>query len=367
MWCAETSPINLPQPTDNRSGQRDVSDPSINIRSQVTHIRSSAGADTAPRSPTPPGRLSSACWFPGTTRARRRAHRSAGANTPTPSCMRTSCAWRHLPIRRRGVLVSCSQTLPSLVPQPNLDTSAYRGPRQGPHAVGPARDGHGLSILPASGRYPHQCEGLAGRRAAAASTGPTRPMASNVTFSSTAGVLDAAFLTAADVQDRTAFPALLRTAKRIAPPSATCGRTTATPAEPSPPPQTRRVTVDVGSGPKPGRGFIVQPRRKIVERTNALDQPLPPHRPTPHNVPVTSPTRRAAFPTAVAVFGTVRNVKWAVVIALAALAVAGCGSSDSTVSKTPGPSVTTPAPAAAPAVIPSGPVAAPTARPTRAT
>ena len=79
-------------------------------------------------------------------------------------------------------------------------------------------------------------------------------------------------------------------------------------------------------------------------------------------MPVTSPTRRAAFPTAVAVFGTVRNVKWAVVMCVAALAVAGCGSSDSTASKTPGPSVTTPAPAAAPgpAVVPSGPVAAPT-------
>ncbi|MCH9708123.1 MAG: transposase, partial [Actinomycetia bacterium] len=28
------------------------------------------------------------------------------------------------------------------------------------------------------------------------------------------------------------------------------------------------VTVDVVSGPKPGRGFIVQPRRWVVERTN---------------------------------------------------------------------------------------------------
>ena len=100
----------------------------------------------------------------------------------------------------------------------------------------------------------------------------------------------------------------------------------------------------------------------MVEHTNALDQPLPPYRPTPHNVPVTSPTRRVACPTAVAVFGTVRNVKWAVVVFVAALAVAGCGSSDSTVSKTPGPSVSTPVPAAAPApaVIPSGPVQAPT-------
>ena len=81
-------------------------------------------------------------------------------------------------------------------------------------------------------------------------------------------------------------------------------------------------------------------------------------------MPATSPTRRTACPIVGTGFGTVRNVKWAVVIFVAALAVAGCGSSDSTVSKTPGPSVTTPTPAAAapaPAVIPSGPVAAPTA------
>jgi len=57
-------------------------------------------------------------------------------------------------------------------------------------------------------------------------------------------------------------------------------------------------------------------------------------------------------------------VKWAVVIGAVAICVAGCGSSDSTVSKTPGPAASTPPPAQAlpPApVIPSGPVAAPAA------
>lgn len=56
-------------------------------------------------------------------------------------------------------------------------------------------------------------------------------------------------------------------------------------------------------------------------------------------------------------------MKWAVVIGAAALAVAGCGASDSTVSKTPGPPVpAAPPSAAAPSpVIPSGPVAAPPA------
>lgn len=28
------------------------------------------------------------------------------------------------------------------------------------------------------------------------------------------------------------------------------------------------MTVEVASGPKPGHGFIVQPRRWVVERTN---------------------------------------------------------------------------------------------------
>jgi hypothetical protein len=81
-------------------------------------------------------------------------------------------------------------------------------------------------------------------------------------------------------------------------------------------------------------------------------------------VPSSWPTRRAACPITGTDFGTVRSVKWAVVFSVAALAVAGCGSSDSTVSKTPGPSATTAPPAAAgppPAVAPSGPVAIPTA------
>jgi LppP/LprE lipoprotein len=60
---------------------------------------------------------------------------------------------------------------------------------------------------------------------------------------------------------------------------------------------------------------------------------------------------------------TVRVVKWAVLIAAAVLAVAGCGSSDSTVSKTPEPTVSASSPAAAksgpPALPPPPPVVAP--------
>jgi LppP/LprE lipoprotein len=57
-------------------------------------------------------------------------------------------------------------------------------------------------------------------------------------------------------------------------------------------------------------------------------------------------------------------VKWAIVIGAAALTVAGCGSSDSTVSKTPGPTVSAPAsvtaqPSSAPLVPPPTTTAAP--------
>jgi hypothetical protein len=77
-------------------------------------------------------------------------------------------------------------------------------------------------------------------------------------------------------------------------------------------------------------------------------------------VPVSCPTRRAACPIALPGFGTVPNVKSAAVICVVTMgvasAVAGCGSSDSTASKTPGPLAppATTAPPAAP--IPAGPI-----------
>jgi transposase len=84
-----------------------------------------------------------------------------------------------------------------------------------------------------------------------------------------AGMLVAAVVTAADVQDRAAFPALLRQAKRIAPTIAHVwldkGHTGATVAEAA---QRAGVSVDTVSGPQPARGFQVQPRRWIVEHTN---------------------------------------------------------------------------------------------------
>ena len=58
-------------------------------------------------------------------------------------------------------------------------------------------------------------------------------------------------------------------------------------------------------------------------------------------------------------------MKWAVLVVAATVAVAGCGSGDSTVSKTPEPTVTSPALAtahtAAPSLPPPPPVVAPTA------
>jgi hypothetical protein len=54
-------------------------------------------------------------------------------------------------------------------------------------------------------------------------------------------------------------------------------------------------------------------------------------------------------------------VKWAVVIGVAALALAGCGASDSTASKTPEPTVTSPAPATPRPSSPMPSIAAPTA------
>lgn len=83
-----------------------------------------------------------------------------------------------------------------------------------------------------------------------------------------AGALVAAVVTEADVQDRAAFPKLLQTAKRVVPTISNVwvekgytGQTVTSAARTG-------VTVEVVSGPKLGRGFIVQPRRWVAERTN---------------------------------------------------------------------------------------------------
>jgi hypothetical protein len=69
---------------------------------------------------------------------------------------------------------------------------------------------------------------------------------------------------------------------------------------------------------------------------------------------------RAPVRPAIAMTVRSASVKWAVVIGAAALVVAGCGSSDSTASKTPEPTVTSPAPATARPSSPMPSIAAPT-------
>lgn len=85
----------------------------------------------------------------------------------------------------------------------------------------------------------------------------------------TAGMLVTASVTPANMQDRAAFPALLRQAKKIAPTIGHVwldkGYTGTTVADAA---QRAGVGVEIVSGPKPASGFRVQPRRWVVERTN---------------------------------------------------------------------------------------------------
>jgi hypothetical protein len=69
---------------------------------------------------------------------------------------------------------------------------------------------------------------------------------------------------------------------------------------------------------------------------------------------------RAPVRPAIAMTVRSASVKWTVAIGAAALVVAGCGSSDSTVSKTPEPTVTSPAPTARPSSSLKPSVGAPT-------
>jgi hypothetical protein len=69
---------------------------------------------------------------------------------------------------------------------------------------------------------------------------------------------------------------------------------------------------------------------------------------------------RAPVRPAIAMTVRSASVKWTVAIGAAVLVVAGCGSSDSTVSKTPEPTVTSPAPTARPSSSLKPSVAAPT-------
>jgi hypothetical protein len=93
-------------------------------------------------------------------------------------------------------------------------------------------------------------------------------------------VLVAAVITTANVQDRGAFPRLMRNVLCVAPTirhlwldNGYTGQTVTHAAT------NAAVTVDVISGPKPKTGFGVQPRRCGSRTHQRLDQPLPTSRP----------------------------------------------------------------------------------------
>lgn len=84
-----------------------------------------------------------------------------------------------------------------------------------------------------------------------------------------AGVLVAAVITPAHVQDRAEFPTLLPKAKRVEPTithlwvdKGYTGQTVTTAAAKA------ALTADLVSGPTPGHGYIVQPPRWVLEPTN---------------------------------------------------------------------------------------------------
>lgn len=78
-----------------------------------------------------------------------------------------------------------------------------------------------------------------------------------------------AAVTPANIQDRAAFPQLLSEAKRVAPGIAHAWLDKGYTGSTVPDPATKAdVSVDIVSGPKPSTGYIVQPRRRVVERIN---------------------------------------------------------------------------------------------------
>jgi hypothetical protein len=143
------------------------------------------------------------------------------------------------------------------VPQRHLGPNPHRGPRRSPHPLGAPRPaigrGGGLLVGESIPR------GEATRIRRSQKVDGVKP---HVLLDSS-GALVAVVLTPADVQDRPAFPKLLRKAKPIAPSishvwvdKGYTGQTVAGGAARA------GVIVDVVSGPKPGRGFIVQPSRR---------------------------------------------------------------------------------------------------------
>ncbi len=178
--------------------------------------------------------------------------------------LRTGCAWRHLPhdftvswsAAHKHFLRWCRDgTWMRILTTVRGEARTRSGRRRRPTAA----------VVDSSSAKASPVAGLRGFDGAKKVDGVKRHA-----LADSAGVLAAAIVTPADVTDRAAFPTLLRKARRVAPTishlwvdkgytrramiSAAAGAA---------------VTVEVISGPKPGRGFIVQPRRWVVERTNA--------------------------------------------------------------------------------------------------
>lgn len=160
-------------------------------------------------------------------------------------------------------LIRGAQALPALVSRRQLDQGAHRDPRRGLYPVRsttPAHGGRGELILG---------DGIPGRRARGFDGAKKVDGVKRHVLVDSAGVLVAAEVTPASMQDRAAFPRPLRKAKRVAPTITHVwmdkGYTGSTVADSA---AKALVHVDVVSGPKPGHGLVVQPRRWVVERTN---------------------------------------------------------------------------------------------------
>ncbi|HYR14726.1 MAG TPA: transposase [Mycobacterium sp.] len=149
------------------------------------------------------------------------------------------------------------------MPRRNLDPYPDRGAPRGPHPSAPTSQTI-AAVVDSSSVKASPVSGPRGFDGAKKVDGVKRHV-----LVDSSGILFAAVVTPANVQDRAAFPILLRRAKRVAPTTnhvwVDNGYTGSIVAQAA---IKAAVSVDVVSGPKPGHGYIVQPRRWVVEPTN---------------------------------------------------------------------------------------------------
>lgn len=220
---------------------------------------------TTPTYRTPPGRVSPGLSFLNIYMVAGLVRPSGGGSTSTRfcTCTRTGCAWRHLPhdftvgwsAAHKHFLGWCHAGIwTRILTVVRGEVRTRSGRRRRPTAA--VVDSSSVKASPVAG--PRGFDG------AKKVDGVKRHI-----LVDSGGILVAAVLTPANIQDRAAFPKLLRKAKRVAPSIAHVwldkGYTGSTVADAA---TKAGVSVDIVSGPKPGTGFIVQPRRWVVERTN---------------------------------------------------------------------------------------------------